>query len=60
MSINDASRNIIDDTRVMPLNVASHIDDSKGIIYDHHMFIIQATVVNVTKLIIFVTDEEAK
>jgi hypothetical protein len=57
MSINDASRNIIDDTRVMLPIVASHTDDS--IIYDHYMFIIQATVVNVTKLIIFVTDEEA-
>jgi hypothetical protein len=31
---NDASRNIIDGSRVMPLIVVSINDDSRGIIYD--------------------------
>jgi hypothetical protein len=34
MSVNDASRIIIDDSRVMPIIVASLTDDSRGAIYD--------------------------
>jgi len=36
MSINDASRIIIDDSRVMHQIVASLTDDSRGIIYDRN------------------------
>ncbi len=43
MSVNDTSRIIIDDSRVMLQIVASHIDDSRGISYDFNMFIVQAT-----------------
>ncbi len=42
MSVNDASRIVIDDFRVTLLIVASLTDDSRDIIYDH-MFIVQAT-----------------
>ncbi len=44
MSVNDASRIITDDSRVMLQIVASLTDDSRGIIYDHSMFMAQATV----------------
>jgi len=44
MSVNDASGIIIDHSRVTLLIVASITDNSKGIIYNHNMFIEQATV----------------
>ncbi len=40
MSVNDASRIIIDNSKVMFKIVASLTDDCRGIIYDHNMFII--------------------
>jgi hypothetical protein len=43
MSENDVARITIEDTRVMLQIVESDTDDSKGIIYNHNMFIIQAT-----------------
>ncbi len=43
MSVNDASRIIIDDSRVMFLIVASLTDDSVGVIYFRNMFKVQAT-----------------
>ncbi len=43
MSVNDASRIIIDDSGVMLQIVASLTNDSRGIIYDRNMFIVQAT-----------------
>ncbi len=42
MSVNDASRIIIDDSRVMLQIVLSLADDSRDVIYDHNMFIVQA------------------
>ncbi len=41
--INDASRIIIDDSRVMLQTVVSHTDKSRGIIYNRNMFIVQPT-----------------
>jgi hypothetical protein len=41
MSVNDVSRIIIDDSRVLLLIVVSLTDDSKGTIYDCNMFIVQ-------------------
>jgi hypothetical protein len=35
---------------------ASLTDDTRGIIHDRHMFIVQATVINAIKLIFFVID----
>jgi hypothetical protein len=46
MSANDASRIIIDNSRVMIHIVASLTDDYRGNIYDPNMFIVQATVVD--------------
>ncbi len=43
MSVNEASRIVIDDSRVSLKIVVSLTDSSRGIIYDH-MFIVQATV----------------
>ncbi len=43
MSANDASRIIIEGSRVMHQIVASLTDDSRGIIYNCNMFIVQAT-----------------
>jgi hypothetical protein len=43
MSVNDASRVIIDNSRVMFQIVASLTDGSRGIIYNCNMFIVQAT-----------------
>jgi hypothetical protein len=43
MSVNDASRIIIDASRVMVQIVASLTDYSRGIIYDHNMFIVEVT-----------------
>ncbi len=42
MSVNDASRIVINDSKVMLQIVASLTDDSRGIVYDHNMFIVQA------------------
>ncbi len=42
MSVNDVSRIVIDDSRVTLQIVASLIDDSRGIIYDCNMFIVEA------------------
>jgi hypothetical protein len=42
MSVNNGSRVLIDTSRVMLQIVALLIDDSKGISYDHNMFIVQA------------------
>ncbi len=42
MSVNDATRIIIGDSRVMLQIVGSLIDDSKGAIYDCNMFIVRA------------------
>ncbi len=43
MSKNDASRITIDNSRVTLQIVASLTDNSRGIIYDGDMFIVQAT-----------------
>jgi hypothetical protein len=43
MSVNDTSRMIIDNSRVVVQIVASLTDDSRGDIYDRNMFIVQAT-----------------
>ncbi len=43
MSVNDASRIVIDDSRVMLQIVASITEDSRCVIYDCNMFIVQAT-----------------
>ncbi len=40
MSVNDASRIIIDESRVMIQIVASLTDSSRGIIYDCNQFIV--------------------
>ncbi len=44
MSVNDTSKIAIDSSRVMFQTVVSLTDDSRGVIYDHDMFIEQATV----------------
>ncbi len=41
--MNEASRIIIDDSRVMLQIVTSLTDDYTGVIYDHNKFIVQAT-----------------
>ncbi len=43
MSVNDTSRIIIDNSIVMLKIVASLTDNSRGVIYDCNMFIVQAT-----------------
>ncbi len=43
MSVNNAFRVILDDSRAMLQIVASLTDDSRGSIYDHNMFTVQAT-----------------
>jgi hypothetical protein len=43
MSVNGASAIIIDDSRVMLQIAASLTDDSRGIVYDHIIFKVQAT-----------------
>ncbi len=44
MSVNDAIRFVTDDCRKTPQIVASLTDNSRGVIYDRNMFIVQATV----------------
>ncbi len=46
MSENDASRILMDNSRVMFQIVASLTDDSRGVIYNVNMFIVQATGLN--------------
>ncbi len=43
MSVNVASEIIIEDSRVMPQIVASLTEDSRGVIYNQNLFIVQAT-----------------
>ncbi len=43
MSVIDASRILSDDSTVMLHSVMSIADDSRGIIYDRNMFIVEAT-----------------
>ncbi len=43
MSVNDTSRIIIDNSRVVVQIVASLTDDSRRVIYDRNMFIVLAT-----------------
>ncbi len=43
MSVKDAFRIVTDDSRVMLQMLASLPDDSRSIIYDRNMFIVQAT-----------------
>jgi hypothetical protein len=49
MSENGASRTVSDNSRVSLIIVASLIEDSIGLIYDHNMFIVQATGGNLIK-----------
>ncbi len=44
MSVNEASRIVIDDFRVLLKMLVSLTDNSRGIIYDHNMFVVQAVV----------------
>ncbi len=44
MSINDASRIVIDDSRVKLQTVASLTDHSKGVIFDHNLLLVQTAV----------------
>ena len=48
MSVNDACRIVIDDSRVMLQIVASLTDDSGVVIYDCDIFTIQATSCSIT------------
>ncbi len=41
MNVNDVSRTVIDESRAMLQIVASLTDDSRGVIYDHNMIIVQ-------------------
>ncbi len=43
MSVNDASRIVIDDSRVMLQIMALFSNNSRGIIYDCNKFIVQAS-----------------
>ncbi len=45
-----------DDSRFVNKLEASLTDDARVIIYDHQMFIVQATGVNVKKPLVFVTE----
>ncbi len=40
-----------DDSRVVSKLETSLTDDARGVIYDHHMFIVQATGVNFTNIL---------
>ncbi len=50
MSVLDASRIVIDNSRVKLQIVASLNGDSRGIIYNRNIFIVQAPGANVIKL----------
>ena len=47
MSVNDANRIVIDNSRVNIQVVASLIEGYRGIIYEHNVFIVQTTVPNI-------------
>jgi hypothetical protein len=49
-----------EDSRVVNKLKTSLTDNARVIIYNRHIFIVQATGVNVVKLFFFVADEEAK
>ncbi len=51
MSVNDTSRIVTDDSRVALQIVTSLTDDSRGVIYDPHMFIAQNSGLAFTKLL---------
>ncbi len=51
MCVNDASRIIIGNSRVTIRVVASLTDDSRGVIYDRNVFIVQATGCGLAKLL---------
>ncbi len=52
MIVNDASRIIIDDSRVPLQIMASLTDNSRGIIFDRNMFKVQATEIKTMYLLI--------
>ncbi len=61
MNVNDASRIVIDESRVTLQIVASLTDDSREIFYNCKMFIEQATGWKGSSLIgLFIGDEEKK
>jgi len=43
MSVNDTSMSLIEDSRVMLQIVATLTDDSRGVIYNRNMFIVQGS-----------------
>jgi hypothetical protein len=45
-----------DDSSIVNKFEASLTDEARVIIYDHHMFIVQATGVNIIKLFFFIID----
>jgi hypothetical protein len=45
-----------DDSSVIIKWSSKLTDAARGVIYDHHMFIVQATGVNVIKLLFFISD----
>ncbi len=45
MSVNGASRIVIENSRVMLQIVGSLTDNSRGVIYDCNVYIVQATVI---------------
>jgi hypothetical protein len=49
MSVNDATRIIIDDSRVALQIVASLIDNTGGVFYDHNVFIVLGSLSNSDK-----------
>jgi hypothetical protein len=49
-SVNETTRIIIDDSIVMLQIIASHTEDSRGVIYNRNMFIVQPTVKLQSKL----------
>ncbi len=52
MIVDYASQIVIDNSRLMLEIVASLTDDSRGVIYNHNMFIVQATGAETTNLCI--------
>jgi hypothetical protein len=48
---------IVNDNSSVIIKWSSKLTDAaRGVIYDHHMFIVQATGVNVIKLLFFISD----
>jgi hypothetical protein len=60
MSVNDASRIVIDDSIVMLQIVASLTDSSKGIVYYRNMFIPQAPGLKIKMHFFFIIDGKEK